>query len=316
MPPSRYFMSAISIEHELGRPITVTDLEGRFRRNYNRVNFMFKHELAGNSLFELESLVELTRRMPDHGEHYWATGEVPVNNTWSDGTIGRQSLRDTILNIEHNNSTVVLRHTEQDPVFAPVLQSVLTTIIELSGEQMRSDVKIGEVTILVSSPARIATYHMESATNFLLQITGDKWFHIFDHSDRTLVTDRELEDFFAFNRHRELVRTDRRDECVKHDLRAGYGVHVPTCAPHWTRNREHVSVALSVNYELRSVERLEKLYRFNHRLRKLGLSPAAPNVSGWRDRIKLAAADGMAAMRVVGKQREGRPYQVWTPPAD
>jgi hypothetical protein len=272
MPPSRYFMSAISIEHELGRPITVTDLEGRFRRNYNRVNFMFKHELAGNSLFELESLVELTRRMPDHGEHYWATGEVPVNNTWSDGTIGRQSLRDTIINIEHNNSTVVLRHTEQDPVFAP--------------------------------------------TNFLLQITGDKWFHIFDQSDRTLVTDRELEDFFAFNRHRELVRTDRRDECVKHDLRAGYGVHVPTCAPHWTRNRENVSVALSVNYELRSVERLEKLYRFNHRLRKLGLSPAAPNVSGWRDRIKLAAADGMAAMRVVGKQREGRPYQVWTPPAD
>ncbi len=309
-------MSAISIEHELGRPMTVADHEGQFRRNYNRANFIFKHELAGNPLFGLESLVELARRIPDHGDHYWANGEVPVNNTWSDGTIGRQSLRDTIINIEHNNSTVVLRHTEQDPVFAPVLQSVLTTIVELSGEQMRLDVRIGEVSILVSSPGRITANHMDSATNFLLQITGDKWFHIFDQSDRTLVTERELEDFFAIDRYRELVRTDRRDDCVKLDLRAGCGVHVPTCAPHWIRNRENVSVALSVHYELRSVERLEKLYRFNHRLRKLGLSPAAPNVSAWRDRIKLAAADGMAAVRLVGRQREGRLYQVWTPPAD
>jgi mannose-6-phosphate isomerase-like protein (cupin superfamily) len=295
--------------------VTVTDRQGRFRRDYNRVNFMFEHELAGNPLFELESLVELTRRMPDHGEHYWANGEVAVNNTWSDGTIGRQSLRDTIINIEHNNSTVVLRHTEQDSAFAPVLHGVLTTIIELSGERMRSDVRIGEVSILVSSPGRIATYRMDSETNFLLQVAGDKWVHIFDQSDRTLVTDRELEEFFAVDRGCAVVRTDSRDDCVKHDLRAGYGVHVPTCAPHWTRNRDNVSVALSVNYELRSVERLEKLYRFNHRLRRLGLSPAAPQTSGWRDRIKLAAAEGIAAMRLAGKHRGGRTYPVWKPPS-
>jgi hypothetical protein len=75
-------------------------------------------------------------------------------------------------------------------------------------------------------------------------------------------------------------------------------------------------VALSVNYELRSVHRLEKLHRFNHRLRKLGLDPTIPAVSGWRDRIKLAAEDGVSAVRSVAKRREAaRPYQVWTPPA-
>jgi hypothetical protein len=309
-------MNAISIDHQSGRPLTVADPEGQFRRNYNRVNFMFKHELAGNPLFELESLVELTRRMPDHGENYWSNGKVAVNNTWSDGTIGRQSLQDTITNIKHNDSIVILKHTEQDPVFSPVLQSVLATIIELSGERMRLDVTIGEVLILVSSPGRVTPYHMDSETNFLLQVAGDKWFHIFDHSDRTLVTEREREDFFAVSRNCAVYRSERQDDCNKYDLLAGYGVHVPTCAPHWVQNRDKISVALSVNYELRSVGRLEKLHRFNHRLRKLGLNPAPPDASGWRDRIKLAAEDGVAAVRSVSKRREDPPpYHVWTPPA-
>ena len=112
-------MNAISIEREPSSLPGVTDHEGQFRRNYNRVNFMFKHELAGNPLFELTSLVDLTRRMPDHGEHYWANGKVAVNNTWSEGTVGRQSLQDTITNIEHNDSIVILKHTEQDALFAP-----------------------------------------------------------------------------------------------------------------------------------------------------------------------------------------------------
>jgi hypothetical protein len=308
-------MSAVSIEHTPSRLVTVTDPAGQFRRNYNHANFMFKHELKGNPLFELESLVELTRRMPDHGEHYWSNGRVAVNNTWSDGTIGRQSLQDTITNIEHNNSIVILKHTEQDPVFAPVLQSVLATMIDLAGERMRSDVTIGEVLILVSSPGRITPYHMDSETNFLLQVTGDKWFHIFDHTDRTLVTEEEREDFFSVSRNCAVYRPDRQDECNKYDLLAGFGVHVPPCAPHWVQNRDNVSVALSVNYELKSVDRLEKLYRFNHRMRKLGVRPVPPSESEWRDRIKLAAEEGVAAVRSLSKKKPGPlPYKVWTPP--
>jgi hypothetical protein len=275
---------------------------------------MFKHELSGNPLFEPGSLIDLTLRMPDHGEHYWSNGKVAVNNTWSDGTLGRQSLQDTIANIAHNDSIVILKHTEQDPLYAPVLQNVLARIIELSGERMRGDVTIGEVLILVSSPGRITPYHMDSETNFLLQVTGDKWFHVFDHTDRSLVTEREREDFFAISRNCAVYRPERQDDCSKYDLHAGYGVHVPPCAPHWVQNRNNVSVALSVNYELRSVDRLEKLHRFNHRLRKFGLDPAAPDRAPWRDGIKLAAEDFVTAARRMTKGRPVQPpYQVWRP---
>jgi len=307
-------MNAMTLDREPRPLVTVKDPQGQFRQKYNRDNFKFKHELAGHPLFELESLVELTKRMPDHGEHYWSNGPVAVNNTWSDGTIGRQSLQETITNIEHNNSIVILKHTEQDEVFAPVLQSVLGTMIDLSGAQMRDDVIIGEVLILVSSPGRITPYHMDAETNFLLQITGDKWFHIFSHTDRTLVTEQEREDFFAVSRNCAVYRADRQNECNKYDLKAGHGVHVPPCSPHWVQNRDNISVALSVNYELRSMDRLEKLYKFNRRLRKLGLNPAAPAVSRWRDGLKLAASNGVAAVKSVGRRRPPPPpWAVWTP---
>ena len=308
-------MNATPMARAPDRLVTVTDPGGQFQRNYNRANFMFKHELAGNPIFELDSLVELTRRMPDHGEHYWSNGKVAVNNTWSDGTLGRQSLQDTITNIEYNNSIVILKHTEQDELFAPVLQSVLATMIDLSGERMRSDVTIGEVLILVSSPNRITPYHMDAETNFLLQITGDKWFHIFDHTDETLVTEQDREEFFAISRNHATYRAERQEECSRYDLLAGHGVHVPPCAPHWVQNRDNVSVALSVNYELKSVDRLEKLYKFNRRLRRFGLQPQAPALSGWRDRLKLAASDGVAALRSMAKPKVELPYRVWTPPA-
>lgn len=312
-------MSAISLDNSRERaadPLTVLDPDAKFRQNYNRVNFMFKHELSGNPLFELESLIELTRRMPDHGEHYWSTGKVAVANTWSDGTLGRRSLQDTIADIARNDSIVILKHTEQDPLYAPVLENVLARMIELCGERMRGDVTIGEVLILVSSPNRITPYHMDSETNFLLQVTGDKWFHIFDQTDRTLVTEREREDFFAISRNCAVYRPDRQNDCNKYDLRAGYGVHVPSCAPHWVQNRDNVSVALSVNYELRSIDRLEKLHRFNRRLRRLGFNPAAPESSPWSDRAKVAAEDFIAAARKASKGRTpAPPYEVWRPPA-
>ena len=307
-------MNALSAEPIARNPLIPAESESLFARNYNRENFMFRHGLGGHPLFELPNLVELTRRMPDDGEHYWSNGKVSVENTWSDGTSGRRSLQDTIRNIASNNSIVILKHTEQDPVYAPVLQNVLATMIDLSGEQMRSDVMVGEVLILVSSPGRVTPYHMDSEVNFLLQIHGDKWFHVFDHTDRTLVTDQELEEFYVVSKNTAVYRPDHGNPCAKYDLHAGFGVHIPVCAPHWVQNRDSVSVALSVNYELRSVERLQKVHRFNRRLRNLGMNPAFPTASKWRDGVKLAAERSVDTLRAVVKPREKTPYQIWTPP--
>jgi len=69
----------------------------------------------------------------------------------------KRPLDETIVNIEHNDSLVILKHTEQDPVYGPLLQQILRRVIDLSGTQMRCDVKVGEVLILISSPNRVTS---------------------------------------------------------------------------------------------------------------------------------------------------------------
>lgn len=276
----------------------IPDPQGRFRRGYNRTNFTFPHGLAGNPLFELQSLAALARRLPGAGEHHWANGCVALDNAWSDGMIGRQSLPGTILHIEHNDSIVIVKGAQRDPRFAPLLQSILAGIIELSGDRLRADAAGGEVSILLNSRGRITPYHIDPEPCFLLQIVGTNRFHIFDHRDRTLVTDRDLENFYATGASSVQCPPDRRDDCARYELPPGRGVHVPTCAPYWMVSDGPVSIALRVRYALRSVEKLAKLHRFNHRLRRLGLEPAPPGASGWRDGLKLAAANGLAAVQL------------------
>ena len=96
--------------------------------------------------------------MPDHRDTYWSNGKVAINNRWETGTEGRASLQDTIVNIAHNDSMVILKHTEQDPVYGPVLQDFLTRLVVASGARMRGDVTIGEALILLSSPNRIFSF--------------------------------------------------------------------------------------------------------------------------------------------------------------
>jgi len=297
------------------RPEILADPDGVFARNYNRQHFSFAHGLSSNPLFDLDNLIELSRRIPEHWEPYWSNGRVKVNQAWEAGTQGRATLQDTIANIAHNDSIVIMKHTEQDPVYGPVLQEFLGRVIDFAGEQMRSDVTIGETLILISSPNRVTPYHMDGETNFLVQVRGDKWFYVYDHTDRTLITDEERERYFAGNISSAVYNKDRQKDATAYDLRAGHGIHVPTGAPHWVQNKDNVSVAISVNYELRSVYRLSKIYKLNQQLRKLGITPRPPGTSPLVDSLKYAAARSMASARsLVSKPPAGKPVPVWSPP--
>lgn len=307
-------MSAVIEQPATAAPM-LADPEGAFARNYNRKTFCFAHGLAGHPLFELDSLIELSRRMPDHRDTYWSNGKVKIDNGWSAGTTVRASLQDTIANIATNDSMVILKHTEQDPVHGPVLQEFLGRVVQLAGEQMRCDVTIGETLILISSPNRLTPYHMDAETNFLVQVRGAKWFHVFDQDDPATVTDFEREQYFAGDISSAVYKEDRQQQAVTYDLQAGYGVHVPVCAPHWVQNRNDVSVAISVNYELRSVERLKRIYRVNHRLRRLGIAPRPPGKSALTDGVKLLTGTALSSLRSLARFRRGEPQiAVWSPP--
>ncbi len=288
------------------------EAKGAFARTYNRCPFQFAHGLTGHELFELPSLLALSRRVADQRDTYWSNGKPRLDDRWERNSEGRLSLEDTVTGIADNNSMVILKHAEQDAVYAPLLRAFLARVVDLAGDVMRQDVVVGEVLILLSSPDRLTPYHMDAEVNYLVQVTGNKTVRVYNQGDRELVTHHERERYFAGDYNSAPYREAKLDEAAVFELTAGTGVHIPVFAPHWVQNHDNVSVALSVNYELRSVKRLERIYHTNRLLRRAKLHPAAPGASGWQDGAKLLLSRAATGVSRLRRRPEPAPPG-WTP---
>lgn len=288
-----------------------------FQTQFNRSSFLFRHQLSGHPLFELPSIIELAARLPQTWEFvYWANGKSSLTDRWEFSSGERLSLVETLRGIATNDSMVILKHVDQDSLFAPVLQPLLARIVALAGPRMRADVVVGEALILISSPRRITAYHIDAETNYLIQSTGHKTLHVLPCGNPAIVSDLEMERFSRGDLNGARFREEFSAQEKVYALRAGSGVHIPSTSPHWVENGDRVSVALSVNYELRSIHRVTRIYKFNHHLRRLGLHPSAPGTSAWRDGLKQATQGLLSELRRSGG--EAHPLHsipAWKPPS-
>jgi hypothetical protein len=276
------------------------------RRHYNRSCFPFEHDLHKNPLFDLDHLAELVCREPELCRSaYCSCAPASVKDPWASGVPSPETVRDAAREVATNNSLIILRHIERSVSVGPVLREFMEQVVAAVGPALRTDIKTSRATVLIASPRRITSYHLDSNTNFLYQIHGDKRLSVFDPSDRTLVTPEELEGYYSGNVSAAQYKPDRQADAQVFDLHAGSAVHIPSHAPHWAQNLDSVSVALSINFDLNSIERAGRIHRLNGRLRRLGIIPQAPGDSAWKDEIKL----GMSALN-RSVRRWVRPTQV------
>jgi hypothetical protein len=278
-------------------PEILSDPDGQFPPTYNRSTFMFRHGLSGHPFLQLPSLIDLAGRLEKHDGCYWSNGSVNVTDRWEKGTDRRQSLRETLENIEHNDSLVILKYVVHDPIVGSLFRDILAAIIRLARPERVEDVVVGRTTILIASPHRTTAYHIDSDVNYLLQVAGDKSFAVFDQTDRTLVTDEELECFFNGDLSAAHFKPDREADATIYDLKEGFGVHVPSLAPHWARNGGQVSVAVSCNFDVAPLMRLSAIYKTNHRLRSIGFRPRSPRDGSWGDGAKVLGARTVSMVR-------------------
>jgi len=276
------------------------------RRHYNRRCFPFEHDLHENPLFDLDQLAEFVCREPELCRSaYCSCAPVSVKDPWAQGVPSPETVRDALREVATNNSLIILRHIERSVSVGPVLREFMEQVVAAVGPALRTDIKTSRATVLIASPRRITSYHLDSNTNFLYQIHGDKRLSVFDPSDRTLVTPEELEGYYSGNVSAARYKPERQADAQVFDLHAGSAVHIPSHAPHWAQNLDSVSVALSINFDLNSIERAGRIHRLNGRLRRLGIIPQAPGDSAWKDEIKL----GMSALN-RSVRRWVRPTQV------
>ncbi|HTV72440.1 MAG TPA: hypothetical protein VME66_01885 [Candidatus Acidoferrales bacterium] len=258
-----------------------------FAAAYNRSSFAFEHALHELELFDVAALRAMAERLPVPA--YYSTVKSSVDDGWKHTGDRRPSLTETLETLSETNSLVLLKHCEQDPQHGEVFRRLMDEVVAHVGEALGADLEIGRATLIISSPHRITSYHIDAEVNFLLQVRGHKILYTFDPNDRSILTDPELEAFYGGDWDGAHYRSERQAEARSFSLAPGKGVHLPLHTPHWAQNLDDISVGVSLNFNLRSGARLAKLYKVNNRLRQAGLRPTSPGASPWQDSLKLAA---------------------------
>lgn len=257
-----------------------------FSDKFNRTPFKIGHHLSSNTLFSLESLVELSQSLPNDRVEYNA-GDLPVTQDPNRTPQNGLSVLETIERIENCKSWMVLKNVEQNPRYKQLLEECLNEVspyAELASKGMTHK----QGFIFISSPGSVTPFHIDPENNFLLQIRGTKKVWMFGQNDRHVLSEQQIEDFFA-GAHRNLeFKEEFRSRGQSFDLNPGEGLHFPVVAPHYVENGPQVSISFSITFQTEDSSDRQSLHRFNRTLRKLGMRPSNVGSNPDSDTRKLA----------------------------
>jgi hypothetical protein len=277
-----------------------------FRAQFPHQPFLVKHNLVGHSLFSIERLLGLAKRLPEKNVEYNA-GNIPVDmgNQLSPRT--GLSPEETIRRIQEARSWMVLKYVENDPEYRRLLDQCLDEVKELS-EAMVPGMCQREGFIFLTSPNSVTPFHLDPEHNFLLQIRGRKQVNIFDPHQNEVITEADIERGL-FGKIRKLVyKEEFQPKGQLFELDAGVGLHFPLVAPHWVKNLDNVSISFSITFRSRESERRATLHELNSRLRARGLNPAPVGDSRIKDTAKYQGARAVRRLRrALGRENSATP---------
>jgi DNA-binding Lrp family transcriptional regulator len=255
------------------------------QRLLHTMPFMIKHGLADNPLFEPKNLVSVAQAaMSRAGDVYFDAGDASLTDKWGNIPIPDMPIEQVLNRIEHAKAWVILKHIEKDPRYAEVLGEFAKFVLELAGPEKAKDILNPEMIVIVSSPHRVTPFHFDAEINFLVQVRGSKEVWICDPSDRSILSEADVEDYYSGNIAAGRYKPEFEQKAKRVVLKPGDGVHIPSHAAHWIKNGDGISVSVSLNFEFPPWR--ANVYKANHVLRKLGMSPKPPGLSPTQDALK------------------------------
>ena len=248
---------------------------------------LLRHDLCGDPLLSLDSLIELAQRMRPVDVEY-NRADLPVGVDSGETPSNGLSITETIRSIEENGSWMVLKFVEQDAVYrallAETLEGLAPVVDPATGAMLKQ-----EGFIFISSPNAVTPFHFDPEHNILLQIRGHKVMNVFPAGDEEVAPARLHETFHAGG-HRNLPWSeDFAAKGTEFPLTPGDGLYVPVKAPHWVRNGGEVSISFSITWRSEWSFHEEYAHGCNRLLRSLGLKPAAPRRYPDDNRLKSTA---------------------------
>jgi hypothetical protein len=219
---------------------------------------------------------------------YFDAGDVSITDKWGHIPVPDRPVTEIMDRIEHAGAWIIMKHVECDRAYAEVLDEFAEYAREVAGPEKARFLRNPEMLVLITSPNRITPFHFDAEVNFLVQIQGSKDVWVCDPLDRSVVTDLEIERYYAVNHNAGNHKAGVESRATHFHLRPGEAVHIPTHGAHWVKNSDNVSVSLSLNFEFPRWMYAD-VCRANHYLRKLGLRPQPPGRSKVGDSVKSSA---------------------------
>jgi hypothetical protein len=251
--------------------------------------FPIRHRLAGHPLFTLENLVELAAAMPADGIEY-NSGKVGIDQKPEATPLVDMEPVEVVRRIREANAWMVLKRVERIPAYGALLREVLDGVARDMGHRDADSAGFTDIEgfIFVSSPNATTPFHSDPEDNFFVQIHGDKFFHVIDNRDGSVVPDQAFE--ISPSMHRNLpYRPEFEDKATVFSMKAGDGCFVPYLWPHWVRTGDSYSISMAITWKSKAVRRNNKVLFVNAMLRKLGLPQKAPGQVPAVDWAKAAA---------------------------
>jgi hypothetical protein len=287
--------------------MTFVDIEGTF--DQFRIA-QLRHQLAGHPLMTTESLAQLALRIdPDYvrfhdGERRFSTDMDEMLRT--DRT--RKSLRKAIDNLHKASAFVQIINVRSDPAYRALLDELFEQVLPFLPVRDRQLLN-RDAAAFLASPGSTTPFHLDHEQNFLCHIRGEKTFYVWDHRDRTVVSERSLEIFYregvlrGTTYHPELQR-----KALAVALTPGDCIYMPMGSGHAASTGNDITVTFSVLMNTQSSFEQVETYRANYVLRKLGLSPTPVGDSWVRDSLKHRTLGAARLVRDLarGRSRERR----------
>ena len=294
-------MSTQTISNELLQECWSTTDGDRLSSGFDREHFEITHSLAEHPLLQIPELMELadrTKKTRPGGIYYDAGKDIRVDQRWDQMPAKQFSVVETMERIETCGAWLLFKDVQNDPKYKIFLGKGWEAIKSKIDRNLQSRILREDSLIFVTSPKRVATYHIDRECSFLLQIRGTKTIHIFDRADREVLPEEEIERFWTVDNNAPIYKPQFQARATSYKLRPGNGVHIPVNCPHWVENDDNVSVSLNVNVQFKDTLRANT-YRANHALRRLGLTPRPPGQSPSVDYLKSHSMVAVVAAKAA-----------------
>jgi hypothetical protein len=255
-----------------------------FARSFDCAPFIFAHRLAGHELFGTAALGRLAERLGAESSPrgYFILPDAKAPPWGSPAFV--PAIRQAFDSIETSAMRLKLSSIHLEPEYGAFVRECARELDALTGGALLRAYHHPLATVFISSPGQITPYHVDSETNFLLQIRGTKTVHVYDGSDPAVVDLPQLERYWATGQLE--LSDDQKERGASFALAPGSGVHNPVHFPHWVHNGPEPSISLSLGFM--SVNDQSDVLRVNHHLRRLGLAPHPPGHNRVSDDAKRA----------------------------